>query len=188
MARLISQKRLYWTFARYQEQNICKVRDLSPEELKKRIRVVNKKLFKLQEPTREAPSPHSTLALIRTLLQKEFQLMVIGKRKQKRRKRMPAKKKKTTPIKAPQAPQAKENTPSKKKGGPGRNRAFALGAKITVLVTENPKRKSSKAFDRFALYKTGITVQEFLDAGGTGADLTWDTRKDFIEVEDIPVE
>lgn len=69
-----------------------------------------------------------------------------------------------------------------KTGGPGRSRAYPLDAKITVLSTSNPKRKGSGSYDRFELYKSGMTVKNFLDKGGKTADLTWDTRKGFIEV------
>lgn len=46
--------------------------------------------------------------------------------------------------------------------------------KISLLVPNNPKRAGSSAFDRFALYKDGMTVDEYLKAGGTMADINWD--------------
>lgn len=54
---------------------------------------------------------------------------------------------------------------------------------ITVLVKDNPKRPGSKSHARFALYKTGMTVGEFLAAGGTSGDVAWDARHKFIEVK-----
>ena len=54
--------------------------------------------------------------------------------------------------------------------------------KITVLVEENPKRTGGKAHARFALYRTGMTVDEFVSAGGTYADLQYDSDHKFISV------
>lgn len=45
---------------------------------------------------------------------------------------------------------------------------------ITLLVESNPKREGSEAHKRFALYKNGITVADFLKAGGAMADINWD--------------
>ena len=47
----------------------------------------------------------------------------------------------------------------------------------------NPKRAGSKSAERFALYKDGMTTKEFLDAGGTSADLSYDVSKGFIEIK-----
>ncbi len=91
------------------------------------------------------------------------------------------KKKKTDPKTAPDNDQRKA----------GRSPAFKEDNIITLLVDKegnkygaanNPKRKGSKSAERFALYKTGMTVKKFLDAGGTGADLKWDTEKNFIKI------
>lgn len=69
---------------------------------------------------------------------------------------------------------------------------FALTAKITLGKNaegkaydgkdNNPKRKASKSFEKFAKYKNGMTVQQAVDAGLTGADLSWDTRHKFISI------
>lgn len=53
--------------------------------------------------------------------------------------------------------------------------------KIRVLVP-NPKKPGSKAFYRFALYKDGMTVSEFLRAGGTREDLRYDIDHKFIDI------
>lgn len=68
---------------------------------------------------------------------------------------------------------------------------------ITVNVTENPKAKFkhtgaiSPSYQRFALYRTGLTVAEYKalvltsPAGGKGyaaADLIWDTARGFITI------
>lgn len=54
---------------------------------------------------------------------------------------------------------------------------------ITVLAKENPKRPGSKAHARFALYRTGMTVGEWLEAGGTMSCLAYDLEHEFIEVK-----
>ena len=54
--------------------------------------------------------------------------------------------------------------------------------KITLLVKENPKREGSASHKRFELYKKHKTVEAFLKAGGTAADIRWDTAAKFVSV------
>ena len=61
---------------------------------------------------------------------------------------------KTIPTKAP------TKAPTKK-----RNPHLADGAVITLLKKENPRRPGSAAYNRFALYRDGMTVAEYLAAG-----------------------
>lgn len=56
------------------------------------------------------------------------------------------------------------------------------GRTITLLKPENPKRPGTKAHDRYALYKDGMTVGAFLDAGGTSGDLAHDQAHGFIKL------
>jgi len=44
----------------------------------------------------------------------------------------------------------------------------------------NPKRANSAAHARFALYKSGQTIQQALDAGVTRGDINWDSKQGFI--------
>ncbi len=80
---------------------------------------------------------------------------------------------------------AAKKVPEKKaqvaKGRPS-NRA-PLDGVIRVCVAKNPKRPGSAAHARFDLYKKDMTVAEFLAAGGWRADVRWDTKQGFIEVE-----
>lgn len=62
----------------------------------------------------------------------------------------------------------------------GRKATFKDDMKITILVEGNPKRAGAAA--RFALYKKGMTVAEYLAAGGTMADIRWDVKQEFISV------
>ncbi len=68
----------------------------------------------------------------------------------------------------------------------------ALTAKITLGknadgkpyngTDNNPKRKGSKSFDKFAKYRDGMTVQQATDAGLSAADLSWDKSHGFISI------
>lgn len=54
---------------------------------------------------------------------------------------------------------------------------------IKVLVDANPRREGSKANARFALYRDGMTVEEFLAAGGPMPGLIFDVNHNWIAVE-----
>lgn len=54
--------------------------------------------------------------------------------------------------------------------------------KITLVTKENPKREGTESYKRFELYKKAKTVQAFLDAGGTAADVRFDTKAGHIKV------
>lgn len=56
-------------------------------------------------------------------------------------------------------------------------------AVIHLKTDKNPKREGSAAHGRFALYKDGMTVGEFLEAGGTMGDINFDAGKEFIALE-----
>ena len=53
---------------------------------------------------------------------------------------------------------------------------------IILLVSGNPKHPTSAAFQRFDLYRDGMTVGDFLNAGGTRQDLWYDQDHGFIRV------
>jgi hypothetical protein len=69
-------------------------------------------------------------------------------------------------------------------------------AVITLLANTNPKRAGTASYTRFALYRTGMTVGQFLDAAhkldgsfGRGrwrSDLDWDVRHGSISVAAAP--
>lgn len=68
------------------------------------------------------------------------------------------------------------------KAARGRRSAFNADAKIKVLAKENPKREGSRAHERFALYKDGMTVGAFLEKGGSLGDLRYDTKHGFVQI------
>lgn len=92
--------------------------------------------------------------------------------------------KKATPAETKAAPAkaTKKSAPvPTEKTGPGRKSAFGDSMKITLIAKENPKR--AKAAERFALYKTGMTIGDYIAAGGTMADVRWDVKQNFISVK-----
>jgi hypothetical protein len=80
----------------------------------------------------------------------------------------------TAPAKKPAAA-AKKKAPAKKAAPKTVGRAkFSDDAKIKLLVTENPRRKGTVAYDKFSKFKDGMTVGEFIKAGERHED--WDMR------------
>jgi len=77
-------------------------------------------------------------------------------------------------------PRARVMDPKKFKG----TYKYDRDAKIQVCVQKNPKREGSNGYKRFSLYKTGITIREFLKAGGKTIDLDWDRERGFIATQD----
>lgn len=72
---------------------------------------------------------------------------------------------------------------------PGRSLSFASDGDervITLLVSENPKKEGSAARERFALYRSGMSVGDFLEAGGRRGDIRWDVRHKFIRLDSPP--
>lgn len=54
--------------------------------------------------------------------------------------------------------------------------------KIKLLVKENPKREGSASYDRFELYRKAKTVADFVEAGGSTADVRYDEKAGYIQV------
>lgn len=90
-----------------------------------------------------------------------------------------AKNAKAAPTKA--AAKAAKAAPAAEAGTRGRQPNISGSAKIKVLSADNPKRGT--AAERFALYKNGMTVDEYIAAGGKRADVNWDVGQGFIEVK-----
>lgn len=64
----------------------------------------------------------------------------------------------------------------------GRESIYAPGRVIHILAEKNPKREGSMAHARFALYRHGMTVEQYLEAGGQLGDLGWDEQRKHIWV------
>jgi len=54
---------------------------------------------------------------------------------------------------------------------------------IRLLIDHNPKRKNSRSYGEFSLYKDGMTVEEYIKAGGSKAGIRWDLDKKYIRLE-----
>ena len=67
-------------------------------------------------------------------------------------------------------------------------KGVALTSVITLLAGANPKRPTSKAYERFAAYKDGLTVQQALDSGLTTPDLAYDAAHGYIAIEGYAAE
>lgn len=63
------------------------------------------------------------------------------------------------------------------------------GQVIHLLVKENPKRGASR--DRYALYRDGMSVDQYIDrvvkagvsSSAARADLRWDVEREFIAIK-----
>lgn len=64
----------------------------------------------------------------------------------------------------------------------GRKPKVPSDVRITLLAKANPKRNGSKTYKRFALYKSGMTVGDFLKKGGTHGDVNWDSKHKYIKL------
>jgi hypothetical protein len=51
---------------------------------------------------------------------------------------------------------------------------------ITVVAGDNPKRKGTLSFTRFNIYRTGMSVGEYIAAGGRSGDINHDLAAGYI--------
>ena len=66
---------------------------------------------------------------------------------------------------------------------PANNRMHVKkAAVITVVAGENPKRIGTLSFTRLNLYRTGMTVGEYIAAGGRSGDINYDVAAGYITV------
>jgi sRNA-binding protein len=62
-------------------------------------------------------------------------------------------------------------------------------ATITILTAENPKRAGTTAYDHFAMYTNGMTVEAYKAACKNGnACIRWDLERSLIAVSGVTVE
>ncbi len=55
--------------------------------------------------------------------------------------------------------------------------------RVITALAANPKRPGSASYDRFELYRVGMTVNEALAAGVRRADIKYDSERSFITLE-----
>lgn len=66
---------------------------------------------------------------------------------------------------------------------PANNRMHVKKTAIIMIVAgENPKRKGTLAFNRFNLYRNGMTVGEYIAAGGRSGDVNYDVAAGYITI------
>ncbi len=70
----------------------------------------------------------------------------------------------------------------KKKEGRG---ARIVDGKITLIEKENPKRKNSKAYKRYELYRKHKDVAAYIEAGGKRSSLRYDSKHGFIKLSGV---
>ena len=90
-------------------------------------------------------------------------------------KNKPAKNAKPADVKAAPAT-AKNAKPADVKAAP-------VAAKIKWLTATNPKRPGTACHERATSYWQTTDVAAYLAKGGTRADLAWDAKHNFIEVQ-----
>lgn len=57
------------------------------------------------------------------------------------------------------------------------------GQKITKVATSNPSREGTKAHDNWAMIKNGMTVEKYLEKGGSIKDLRANLHRGNIELK-----
>ncbi len=131
--------------------------------------------FKRELLSEPAPTPPSTTSKEDT--------MATAKKKPVPAKKATAPEKAAPAAKKAATPAAKKVAPAPADESPKRGRAPSIdgSAKIKLLISGNPKR--SDAHRRFAFYKNGMTVDEYIAAGGTRADVNWDVKQQLISVK-----
>jgi hypothetical protein len=70
----------------------------------------------------------------------------------------------------------------KKASTKGKKNSVGDDSVISILVEKNPKKEGTKAHTRFALYREGMAVREYIEAGGTRGDVNWDLKRNYIAV------
>ena len=55
--------------------------------------------------------------------------------------------------------------------------------KITVLAKENPRREGTAVYETFKLYKTGMTVEQFIEKGGRMGNVRTDLLRGNISLK-----
>lgn len=63
-----------------------------------------------------------------------------------------------------------------------RRHRFSKKLIIQLLAMENPKRKGTLAFDRYALYANGMTIADYVKAGGRSGDIKHDVKFGYIQL------
>ena len=90
---------------------------------------------------------------------------------------------KTMKAKANSKSKSKSKSKAKAKTAAAKPKgSFNPDAKITVLAKENPRREGTDAHEKFKLYKTGMTVADYIKKGGSSGKIRTDVARGNIKV------
>ena len=64
----------------------------------------------------------------------------------------------------------------------GKRRTPLSGKKIMKLVKDNPRRAGTHGHASFALIKSGMSVDSYLNKGGRMQDLKWELERDRLKL------
>lgn len=97
---------------------------------------------------------------------------------------------KKTAKPAEKSSKKKEKTTMKKKGAKGKREGRSRSAriadgKIALLEKDNPKRKGSRAFKRYELYRKHKSVADYIKAGGKRSSLRYDEKHGYIKLSNV---
>jgi Uncharacterized protein conserved in bacteria len=81
---------------------------------------------------------------------------------------------------APRGPGRRAGGGAQPAPNPPKKSGVGLDDTIKIHVKVNPKKAGSASAARFAHYKEGLTVREYLKAGGTREDMAWDMKRGFV--------
>lgn len=56
---------------------------------------------------------------------------------------------------------------------------------IKKLIETNPRRKNSIGYKSWELIKDGMSIEEYVKAGGRTKDLLWDHKKGYVSFYEI---
>ncbi|KAH8068509.1 hypothetical protein JL721_6654 [Aureococcus anophagefferens] len=87
-------------------------------------------------------------------------------------------------VRAPPSPHRPRPRRRRRPVGTRRTTMTADLDRKLACMPDNPKRPQTKSWERYEKYKAATTVGEFLDLGGTLADLAHDTGKGFVQYAD----
>lgn len=105
-----------------------------------------------------------------------------AKTSSKEKDEKPSKKSKKKVKKSKEKKDMKPAHGKKKKEGRG---ARIVDGKITLIEKENPKRKNSKAYKRYELYRKHKDVAAYIEAGGKRSSLRYDSKHGFIKLSGV---
>lgn len=86
--------------------------------------------------------------------------------------------------KIPSAAPVRNTFNGPKPEGAPRPRVSKIDPRIIHSIMPNPKKMGSKSWERYKFYQEGMTVTEFINAGGTTGDIQHDVSKGFIKLKD----